>query len=212
LAVFQGAANNAGYFDGLANKRDRVRVLTAMKSIIILRHFLLSFSVWLFATAVLTAADDGAAPFQLTIVPSRSSAENQSIAMASKQPDEFYVVLTNISDSTQPVYESWNTWGYKNVSFEFATADGRKFVISKLDQLFTRNWPSTFLIRPGEHQVYPIRLDKWWKPFPGIAGKEEIAVTCRAIYQVPSTPDSQKQKVWVGRVESKAYDLIVRHW
>ena len=32
--------------------------------------------------------------------------------IAEKQPDEFYVVLTNVSKEAQLVWEYWNSWGY----------------------------------------------------------------------------------------------------
>jgi hypothetical protein len=66
-------------------------------------------------------------PFTLSIVPGRSG----DITMAKKNPNEFYVVLTNVSGLSQPVWESWNSWGYRAISFELTTTDGKKFVVSK---------------------------------------------------------------------------------
>ena len=153
-----------------------------------------------------------AEPFTLSVVPSRSSPQARTIAIAEDKPDEFYVVLSNISTDAQPVFETWNSWGYRTVSFEFTTPDGKKVVVSKRPQDFTRNFPSTFLIPPGEHQVYAVRLDKWWETRPKLTADAETTITLKAIYQVSATPESTKHKVWTGRVESKAYSLTLRHW
>jgi hypothetical protein len=48
-------------------------------------------------------------PFTLTIVPSESSPQGQSISMADDKAQEFYVVLTNSSKDPQPVFEYWNS-------------------------------------------------------------------------------------------------------
>ncbi len=129
--------------------------------------------------------------------------------MAGEKADEFYVVLTNVSKVAQPVFESWNSWGYQAVSFEFTTADGRKFHRLKDDQIFTRNFPSTFLIPPGEHQVFPIRLDKQWLVSPDFASakNDETPIVLTAVYRVGISPEAGKQQVWTGRIESKSYQV-----
>jgi len=172
------------------------------------------FLAFLFSVASLTwtAGNDAAAPFTLTVVPSRSSPQARSIFIADDKPDEFYVVLTNTSTDAQPVFEYWNSWGYQNVSFEFTMPDGRKRVVSKIPQYFTRNFPSTFLIPADEQRVYAIRLDKQWETPPGLAADAELRITLKAIYQVTATAESRQHKVWTGRIESKPYDLTLRYW
>jgi hypothetical protein len=78
-------------------------------------------------------------PFAISIVPTSSNVEpyGRGIAMAKKSPDAFYVILTNTSKEPQLVFEPWNSWGYRAVSFEVETADGHKFAISKKPQKFT---------------------------------------------------------------------------
>ena len=93
------------------------------------------------------------APFTLAIVPSKSSADARSIAIAEKDPHEFYLVLTNISGEAQPVWETWNSWVYQTLSLEFTMSDDQKVAVSKQPGRFTMNFWSTFIIPPGEHQV-----------------------------------------------------------
>ncbi len=157
--------------------------------------------------------DDAKAPFILAIVPSTSWPDSRGITIAEKQPREFYVVLTNVSTEAQSVWEDSNSWGYGTLSFEFTMADGQKIVVSKRQQVvFTVNRPSTFLIPPGEHQVYPIRLDKSWDTGPKLSKLAETTTTVKAIYEVSTTSESKQYKVWAGRVESGSYMFTLRHW
>ena len=153
-------------------------------------------------------------PFSLSVVPETSQVEpfGSNIAMAHDKPGNFYVVFTNVSAEPQAVWEYWNSWGYQTVSFEVTTADGQKFVFSRRQGEFTRNFPSTFLIEPGEHQVYAIRLDEWWETHPSLPKTDETAITLKAIYEVPPTPEAAEYKVWTGRLESRTYNFKLRQW
>jgi hypothetical protein len=153
-------------------------------------------------------------PFSLSVVPERSQVEpfGSDIAMARDDPRNFYVVLTNVSAKPQAAWEYWNSWGYQTVTFELTTEDGRKFLVSKRPQSFTRNFPSEFLIEPGEHQVYAVRLDDKWETHPALAKTAETPITLKAIYEVPSTPEAAQYNVWVGRLESRDYKFKLRQW
>jgi hypothetical protein len=61
--------------------------------------------------------------------------------------------------------------------------------------MFTVNYPSTFLIEPGEHQVYAIRLDERWETHPSLPKTGETATTLKAVYEVPSTPETAQYNV-----------------
>ena len=125
--------------------------------------------------------------------------------MPINKPDDFYVVLRNISKESQAVWEAWNSWGYQTISFELVTTDGKKFAISKRQDDFTTNFPSTFVIEPGEYQVYAIQLDKSWETKPPLPKGDEMPITLKAIYEVFPTPEAAQFKVWTGRVESRSY-------
>ena len=155
--------------------------------------------------------DDAKAPFTLSIVPSTSSSETRSITIAEKLPPVFYVVLTNVSKESQPVWDSWNSWGYQTVSFEFTTSEGERILVSKRTQDFTKNAPSTYIILPRENQVYPIRLDKEWDIGPKLSEAAGTTVTVKAIYQVSRSAESEPYKVWSGRVESGSYTFTLGH-
>jgi hypothetical protein len=159
-----------------------------------------------------TRAADAEAPFTLSITPSDSSVDTRGITMAVRQPQEFYVVLTNVSNEPQAVWEYWNSWGYQTISFEFTMPNNQRVVVSKRPHDFNKNFPSTFLIPPGEHQVYPVRLDKDWEVGSTFSKLGETSVVVKAIYEVSITPESARYKVWTGRVESASYRFTLGRW
>jgi hypothetical protein len=146
-------------------------------------------------------------PFSLAIVPGVGG-----ITMAKAKPREFYVVITNVSARPQSIWQYRNSWGYRAISFQLTTKDGRNFVLSRKQEAFTINFPSTFVIESGEHQVYPIRLDEGWGTNPEFPKSDETPVALKAIYEVAPTPEAKEHNVWVGRVESHGYDFSLRQW
>lgn len=87
--------------------------------------------------------------------------------------------------------------------------EGQKIPISKGPESFTKNFPSTFLVLPGEHYVFRIHLDPRWEAHPGLRKADEMSVKLKAIYEVTPTSESKEYKVWTGRVESRTYDLTL---
>ncbi len=157
-------------------------------------------------------SDAAPAPFSLAVVPTRSFGDGGIIAMSHDKPQDFYVVLTNVSGEPQVVWELWNSWGYQTISFELTTANGKRFVLSRGPQGFTKNNPSTFSVQPGEHEVYAIHLDKSWLTAPAFPKADEMPITLKAVYQVSPTPEATEHKVWAGRVESHTYHFTLRQW
>ncbi|MFZ0819836.1 MAG: hypothetical protein WAM91_07190 [Candidatus Acidiferrales bacterium] len=170
------------------------------------------FSILVFTLVGIPRTDAPKAPFSLSVVPTRNDETKSSISMARKTPDEFFVVLTNVTQETQAIWETWNSWGYQAISFELTTSDGKKVVVSVKPQDFTVNFPSRFLIKPGEHQVFAIRLDDKWETRPSLAKKNEMPITLKAIYEVTSALEATQYKVWTGRIESHNYNLTLRQW
>lgn len=170
-------------------------------------------SIWLILLTLVQASTSGASePFSVDLVPTHSSATAATITMAHDTRNDFYIVLTNVSDRPQSVWEYWNSWGYRSISLQFITQEGQKILVTKKLEDFTRNFPSTFLLRPGEHQVFAIRLDHWWQAHPALPDNDQPPITVKVIYEVHPTPEATKYNVWTGRVESKDYNVVLRHW
>jgi hypothetical protein len=163
------------------------------------------------ANSNLTVAPAQKDPFTLSIVPTRSTSDSRVITMASQNPHEFYVVLTNISNEPQYVWETRNSWGSQTISFEFMFGNNPPILVARGPEDFMRNFPSTFLIPPGECKVYPIRLDKWWDA-GSIPKSTETLVSLKAVYEVPVTAEAATYHVWTGRVESVDYKFTLIQW
>lgn len=176
-----------------------------------LRILVVTFFVLRFVSGVF--AEETAAPFKLSIVPSSSSTVGRTITQADAQPDAFHVVLTNTSDRDQPVWLTKYSWGYWTISFELTMPDGKRHFVGKTKEVgFSKNFPGTFLVPAGEPYVYTIRLDKDWVNRPRLSESSSIPVSLKAIYEVRETPESTQHKVWTGRIESRSYDFTLRHW
>jgi len=157
-------------------------------------------------------------PFSVAIVPDASNEHGQWISMWKTSPvAPFYVVLTNITNEPQKVFEAWNDWGYKAISFELLTANGQRVVVSRKDKDFDKNYPSTFIVPAGGHYVYTIQLsNEYWAVTPDLrfANAEPVLVHLKAIYQLTPTREGReaaRNNVWIGHVESKSYEYRLVH-
>ena len=159
--------------------------------------------------AVTTQADEPKVPFTLTVVPSRSGADERNISTAEKQPPVFYVVLTNVSDHPQPVWETRCSWGYQTISFEIILPDGKRLSVTQKPKIFTVNPLAVFVVPAGEQQVYPIQLNVDWENCPLAVTRVGVPVTLKAIYSVVPTPESTAHGVWTGRTESASYQIML---
>jgi hypothetical protein len=174
------------------------------------------FSFFVFIFVAIPQADAPSPPLSLAIVPTHCYGDSCIIVLG-EQPLEFYAVLTNNSQRNQSVYEYWNSWGFQTISFELTTAEGKKYVISKRVRAFYMNLPTTFLIKPGQQQVFAIRFDDEWETIPAHQWNDEMRVTLKAIYEVSNYgtvgdhvfPRSVKEKVWKGRIESPSYAITL---
>ena len=162
-------------------------------------------------TSHVAIAQPQRAPFTVAIVPSRSASDSRIITIAKEKPHEFYVVLTNVSNEPQPVWETSNSWGSRTISFKFQFGNNPPILVARGPEIFTVHRPSTFLIPPGEHKGYPIRLDKWWDT-RGIPKSTKTSIRIKAIYEVSKTPEASEYNVWVGRVESPYYEITLSQW
>ena len=115
-----------------------------------------------------------------------------------------YVIIENISDKPQSHFDEWNSWGYGNVTVEWTDAGGRTGTVAKVPGRFTKNYPSTVTLQPGEALVREISFDpQLWQGWPEIASGTKLQL--KVIYQ--TAPDA-KVSSWTGKVSSK--ELTVR--
>lgn len=117
-----------------------------------------------------------------------------------------HLVLSNQLKETVRVWQDWNSWGYYNITFELAVGDST-YHIKKKSIIWTRNFPSFWLLKPGEsHEFKPNLSREIWEGLPvGINGKGML----KAIYQIEEDKETKEHKVWTGRIESEEIEVIV---
>jgi len=120
-------------------------------------------------------------------------------------PSLFYVVLRNKTEEPKRLFEFWNSWGYQNIIFYFYMPDG-DHVVTRKDQDFTRNFPSTYEVPGGETIVFPVTFDKSWLELPNIS-EGESKVKMQVVYKCNPSLDAKRANAWTGIVASKVYEV-----
>jgi hypothetical protein len=159
----------------------------------------------LVACVIWTAAAEEK-PFHLAIVPKSRSENSSSISWTGSPNHQFFVVMTNTTDKNQPVFETWNSWGYQAVSFELILPSGKRMKASVKPQVFTRNFPSTYVIPPKGHQVFPISFNEEWELVPDFKSFGTTKIKLIAIYEIFPNEESKKKMVWTGRIVSETLE------
>ena len=117
-----------------------------------------------------------------------------------------HVIIENVGDKPQRHFEEWNSWGYGNVTVEWTDAGGKTGTVAKVPGRFTRNYPSTVTLQPGEALVREVSFDpQLWQGWPEIATGTKLEL--KVIYQ--TTPDP-KVSSWTGKVSSKGQTVRFR--
>jgi len=173
---------------------------------------------------VLAAVPTRAADWSIDVVPQNSRDGVQYISLY----DPFQVVLTNTTDHDLMVWKEWCSWGYFNLSFEFANKDGKVIKIAKdTNEEWTKNGPDGFVVKPGKHFVLSVTLvnrdkasDKW-------IGTEKLdgGMTIKAIYKntndafpgekpppqnkIPHDRQKYIDSAWIGQVESEPMQITI---
>ena len=166
---------------------------------------------WVTTLLLLSATEQvhSSEALSVAIVPAKSTASGQIIATALNRPQPFYVVVSNSSKGPAAIWEYWNSWGYQSISFEVTLPDGKSLLLSRREENFTRNFPSSFFVETGESQVFPIELDTRWKNQKALSGACDKQVKLRAMFHIESSSDATASQVWSGNARSKLYDVTL---
>jgi hypothetical protein len=133
-------------------------------------------------------------------IPSREGTPRVSVGSPARH---FHVIIRNIGETPQRIWDETFSWGYEALSFEVVGDDGSVSVIRKKEAVFTRNVPAYWIVDSGGSFVFDVYLGnrKTWDgvPSPGPSCK---AARLRAVYAVSPDDESKKLGVWTGRVSS----------
>jgi len=133
------------------------------------------------------------------------------------QPETFpYVVVTNASTKPLTLWRPSCGWGFRNLTVEVRDEEGRLIEETEARRTSTRgaDMPQPFTLRPGEHLVFDVPLDRenWHMPkFDNTGGRREPPVyTLTAVFAIHPTDESQAHRVWTGRVATTQTPFEVR--
>lgn len=122
----------------------------------------------------------------------------------------FHVLVTNISDTPQRIWQDWTGWGYFNLRLEFTDADGTTATATKLGKNWSSDGPVSWTLAPHETHVIDVYFadPKQWTGFPSLKDDRKL-FTIRAIYESLDSAESKVQGVWTGKVISQGINALL---
>lgn len=147
--------------------------------------------------------------FEVTIVPTRVTEENQYIG--GSQDRHFSVIIKNISDRKITVWREWCSWGYYSVWFTIVQKNGTTFSLTKGDGAWSWNVPDATVVFPGKYIVRTVDFsDQKWSGFPEGYRNQDVVVI--AHFGNPgswNTSDkdlalAKKFNIWIGEASSES--------
>jgi hypothetical protein len=157
-------------------------------------------------------ADEPTPPLKLTLV-RLEQAGQRSIFLGPKENhhSQFHVVVTNVSSEPERLWDDRFSWGYGNLSFESMDDEGRHQNIVKKARSWWGNVPACFVLQPNELLVIDVVFDPkvWELPFPQAAIDKPQQFKLRAVYEIRPDKQSDKEKVWTGKIVSPWGDYAI---
>jgi hypothetical protein len=126
--------------------------------------------------------------------------ERLTLTVEATTTGKVLVELTNNSKRPIRVFRDSNTWGAARWRL-LKVKDGRieAFAQTADNTFFTRNVPAFDEIQPGGRLAVRLNVnDGNWLTSASAPARFESGDTVVAIYDVPSTPESEKLGVWHG--------------
>ena len=124
----------------------------------------------------------------------------------------FHVLVTNISDVPQRIWQDWNSWGWFNLRFEFVEAGRRVIRAAKTGHVWSGNAPICWTLAPHEVHVFDVYFadpEKGWDGFPPLEKTERKYFTITAIYETGESAESKAQRVWTGKIASEPLNVLL---
>ena len=134
--------------------------------------------------------------FTLTLELDRSSANLTGTA-----------ILLNKSDTAITLWNKGNEWGDQVLSF-LIEKGASVHIINQGEKVYTRNVPSTLLLKPGG--IHKIDFDLTTSEWESDAPIDEITLSpgkLKSLYTVPVSDHDVDPNIWTGQLVSNTLDL-----
>jgi hypothetical protein len=127
-------------------------------------------------------------PFTLMIVPNERH-EKRAYLVFNKPhaPHEhFHVILTNVSDKPQRLWNDSCSWGYGRLYFEVTDRKGNVRHVKQVERIWEKNYPDWFYLSPRHHVIFDVSFDlEKWEGVPTL--EKDVAsaeMKMRAFYRL----------------------------
>ena len=140
------------------------------------------------------------------------------------QENPVEIIVRNQSDSVVNFYQSWNSWGFYNFSFQIETNDSI-YHIKRTRNVWFKNFPSFHSINPNESLVFhfnlidstcfnpedKITISRGLQRWNGLPNKEYESAKIKVMYELPIEDRFIINKRFEGlgsRLENKSDSIV----
>ena len=127
------------------------------------------------------------------------------------QPTQhFHVIITNTSGKPLLLWKEWCSWGYYTLSFEVMDENGKKTHVKKMPRPWTKNFPDSITILPGDHMVFEVSFaGATWQNAPLPPKGKSHKIKMKAVFEIVEDEQSKKHGVWTGKVSSPEFPYTI---
>ena len=154
-------------------------------------------------TTSIVTAEPPADSLAVRIVPSSTNNKGGHSITLFLPAQHFYVVITNVSKEPVRLWREWCSWGYYSLSFSVVGPDGKDILVKKKQIGWTKNFPDSTTLAPGDHLVFEVTFDQAvWPDAPVPDKGKSREVKMKAVFAIAADDESKQHGVWVGEVSS----------
>ena len=120
------------------------------------------------------------------------------------------VVIRNTSSASVRLWKDSCSFGYRTLSFEITDRDGKRFVATRVERTWEKDFPAWDTLAPGASMTTDVSVTaKDWQGLPHLQPGERRAVRMHAVYRSAPGYEAQLNSVWVGSVASEDIDVTL---
>jgi hypothetical protein len=173
-----------------------------------IKVFLPSFTIFLLLAGALSAKGDEAASVLSVQIRGNDNKEPQ---FGKRIHNEMHFVVFAQTKLVK-VFQEWCSWGYYTRSFVATegSAPSLQYTFTRGPQSWSKNFPATHEIKPGEFLVTNIDFcDGSWRVSPKLP-KRDIVLELTGRLLIPVDKESKELGVWTGEQKTNALEVIIR--
>lgn len=132
-----------------------------------------------------------------------------------REDTHFHVVITNISNEPKRLWETWNSWGWYNLTFEILDNQGKILhILKKKSHGWSKNYPSFIRLQAGEYFIIDVNLERsdWGLPFLDKEKEGNFEINLKAIYEIPEDKETKEHNIWTGKIESEIGEYTLSYY